>query len=121
MKPINHHLRNYRKNSIFNQQDISELLGTQDAIQVSRNETSDIHSQIELMLLYHILFKKPLDTFFPEQKKLLIKRLQTRIPNIIDEWECLNTNGLMTEKIEYLQHVLTDLNNMKIYGAPRTN
>lgn len=111
MKPINHHLRNYRKHSIFNQQDISELLGTQDAIQVSRNETSDIHPQIELMLLYHILYKTPFDAFFPEQKKSLIKRLQIRIPNIIDEWKCQKVNDLMTKKIECLQQVLTDLNS----------
>ena len=112
MKPINHHLRNHRKHSIFNQQDISELLGTQDVIQVSRNETSDMHPQIELMLLYHIIYKTPFDSFFPKQKKLLIKRLQMRIPNIIDELKCLNANDIVNKKIGCLQQVLTDLNNL---------
>lgn len=111
MKPINHHLRNHRKHSIFNQQDISELLGTQDVIQVSRNETSDMHPQIELMLLYHIIYKTPFDSFFPEQKKSLVKRLQMRIPNIIDELKCLNANDIVSKKIGCLQQVLTDLNN----------
>jgi transcriptional regulator with XRE-family HTH domain len=111
MKPINHHLRNYRKNSIFNQQDIAELLGTQDVIQVSQNETNTIHPQIELMLLYHILYKVPLNKFFPEQEKALIKRLQMRIPNIIDEWKCLTPNDVVTNKINYLRQILTDLNH----------
>lgn len=115
MKPINHYLRKYRKDSIFNQKDISELLGTQDIIQVSQNETSSIHSQIELMLLYHILYKVPLDNFFPEQKQALIKRLRIRIPNIIDEWKCIPVNEIVISKIEYLQQLLFRINDSQTY------
>lgn len=111
MKPINHQLRNYRRNSPFTQQDIAELLGNQDAIQISRHETSKIHPQIQIMLLYHILYKISFGDFFRIEKNALIKRLQIRIPNIIDEWKCLDMNDVIAKKIGCLQEVLQDIND----------
>jgi transcriptional regulator with XRE-family HTH domain len=113
MKPIYHDLRTYRKQSIFTQQDIADLLGTKDVAQISRYETNPAGPQLELALLYHILFQIPLSDFFPNQKQMLIKRLRMRIPNIINELKCMDMSDIINKKISCLQDVLTAINNEK--------
>lgn len=111
MNPIYHDLRTARKKSIFTQKDISDLLGTKDVSQISRHETNPIHPQVEIGLLYEIIFKTSLSEFFPRQKERLIKRLRIRIPNLIDELKCLDMNDIVNKKIGCLQSILSDLNN----------
>lgn len=111
MNPIYHDLRTVRKRSPFTQKDIADLLGTKDVSQISRHETNPMHPQVEIGLLYEILFKEPLSQFFPRQRDNLIRRLRLRIPNIIDELRCLDVNELVTKKIGCLQSILSDLDN----------
>lgn len=111
MKPIYHDLRTYRKQlSTLTQEDIANLLGTKSASQIVRHETNPISPQLEIALLYEILFKVPISNFFPNHKQTLIKRLKLRIPNLIDELKCLDLNDLVNKKIGCLQSVLTDIN-----------
>lgn len=112
MKPIYHDLRTYRKQlSTLTQEDIANLLGTKSASQIVRHETNQISPQLEIALLYEILFKIPVARFFPNHKQTLIKRLKIRIPNLIDELKCLDANDLVNKKIACLQSVLSDINN----------
>jgi transcriptional regulator with XRE-family HTH domain len=111
MNPIYHDMRTFRKESVFTQKDIADLLGTKDVSQISRHETNPIHPQVEMGLLYEILFKAPFSEFFPRQKELLKKRLRVRIPNIIDELKCLDMNDIVNKKIGCLQSILSDLDN----------
>lgn len=110
MKSIYHDLRTFRKQSVFTQEDIAHLLGTRDTSQICRYETKQVNPQIELALLYHILFKTPFASFFPQQKQSLIARLKKRIPNLIDELKCLELSELVNKKIGCLQDILTDIN-----------
>lgn len=110
MKPVYHDLRKHRKRSPFTQQDIAELLGNKDISQISRHETNPAHPQVELGLLYEILFGIPVSELFSNQKQSIINRLQKRIPNIIHELECLDLNDIINSKIGCLQNVLLTIN-----------
>lgn len=111
MKPIYHDLRTYRKDcSALSQEDIAELLGTKNASQIVRHETNPISPQLEIALLYEILFKKPVSDFFQSHRQNLINRLRLRIPNVIDEMKCLEQSTIVSNKIQCLQDILTNLN-----------
>jgi hypothetical protein len=99
---------------VLSNEDIADLLGTKDATQVLRHETNPMSPQLELTLLYSILFKIPMMDFFPNQRQALINRLRLRIPNIINEMKCVGTTNLVNSKIKCLQDILIDLNNDKI-------
>lgn len=107
---MKHDVSTYRKQSIFSQQDIADMIGTYDAIQISRHELSDINPQMELVLLYYLLYKKSLAQFFPAHIESLKQRLRLRIPNIIDEWKFVKQNDTTKRKIECLEHFLSELN-----------
>lgn len=109
MNPTYHSLRVFRKKSCLTQEDIATLLGTKDISQICRLENSHTNPQIELCLLYHLLFNKPAQDFFPEQIIIIRKRLLIRIPNIIDELKCLKSSPLVEKKISFLSEVLINL------------
>lgn len=111
---MNHDLATFRKQSIFSQQDIADMLGTYDAIQISRHELKNVSLQVELLLLYHVLYKKTLEQFFQAHLDALKARLRLRIPNIIDEWKCQAQNASVERKIDSLERILSDLNQTKI-------
>ena len=113
MKPIFHDLRTYRKQSILNQQDIADLLGTQDITQICRQETAMVGSQLELALLYHVIFQKPVQAFFSQHMQRIVQRLRLRIPNIINELRYSNSNEKSAKKIAYLQSILSIVNDPK--------
>src|SRR6218665_1008223 len=109
MKPIYHDLRTYRKQlSVLSQEDIAQLLGTKNASQIVRHETNPISPQLEIALLYEIIFKIPISTFFLNNRYALIKRLKLRIPNLIDELSCTELSELVNKKIGCLQIILSD-------------
>ncbi|MBX7227745.1 MAG: hypothetical protein K1X55_17045 [Chitinophagales bacterium] len=113
MKNTHHELRAYRKSSPFSLADIANLLGTKDSTQIGRHETNPVSPQLELALLYHVLFKTPITAFFPDHVNGLIARLKIRIPNLLDELKCLDMNEIVRQKMGCLQSVLTDLNDSK--------
>src|SRR6218665_1102976 len=104
MKPIYHNLRLYRRQTVFTQQDIAELLGRYNATQVSRHETYPVHPQVELGLLYEILFNVPFSSLFGSERKEIIRRLQKRVPNIIHELSCIALDGITAQKLHHLQN-----------------
>lgn len=110
MTIIQHDLQTYRKRSVFTQQDIADLIGTMDVIEISRHEIAELHPQLELLLLYLLLFQLPVERFFPEHMKLLSNRLKLRIPNIIDELQYVPQNGTINQKIDSLKRILSSLN-----------
>ncbi len=109
MNPAYHNLRVFRKKSCLSQEDIAMLLGTKDISQICRLEISPMNPQIELFLLYHLLFNIPAEDFFTEQKNIIRNRLLIRIPNIIDELKCLKSSRMVEEKIKFLTDVLNNL------------
>jgi DNA-binding XRE family transcriptional regulator len=115
MNPIYHDLRTYRKQSLLNQKDIADILGNKDVAQICRHETGTVSPQLELALLYHIIFQKPVQVFFHQHMQFLIRRLRLRIPNIIDELKCSKSDEKKLEKIAYLQSILSIINASKYY------
>lgn len=113
MKPIYHKLRIYRRGSPLVQDDIAVLLGKYNATQISRHETNPVHPQIELGLLYEILFDVPIATLFSEQKQSLVNLLKRRIPNILHELACLDMSESVNLKMDCLHKILLALNQNK--------
>lgn len=111
MNPIYHDLRSYRKKTCLSQQDVADLFGNKDISQISRYETCPISPQIEISLLYHLLFDVPMNMFFERKKEEIRKRLVMRIPNIIHELNCVQQNELTDEKMTYLKSLLQNLTN----------
>lgn len=109
MNPTHHDLRSYRKKTCLTQQDICDLLGTKDVSQISRHETNPVNPQLEICLLYYLLFDVPIHNFFPSHLKGIKKRLITRIPNILDELKCLPKTSEGDERINFLSEVLSKL------------
>lgn len=114
MNPTHHDLRSYRKKTCLTQKDVSDLLGTKDVSQICRHETNPPHTQIEICLLYHLIFGVPMHSFFPMQKDALKKKLIIRIPNIIDEYRCLPKDPGNVAKIAFLSNVLSVLKSQII-------
>lgn len=111
MNPIYHDLRSYRKKTCLSQQDVAELFGNKDVSQISRYETCPITPQMEISLLYHLIFNVPMNMFFARQKEELRKKLVLRIPNVIHELNCVSPNDLTDEKITFLNALLSTLTN----------
>jgi len=111
MKPIYHHMRTYRKQSLFNQEDMAYLLGDTDAATISRHETSPAHTQILIALLYEHIFNVSLFQLFSEQRKDIFNRLRIRIPVFISHLKQLPSSESNLEKIRHLEHALSNLPN----------
>ncbi|MDB5227438.1 MAG: family transcriptional regulator [Bacteroidota bacterium] len=109
MIPTTLNLRSFRKQTCLTQKDIADLLGTKDVSQYSRHETSNMHPQLEICLLYHLLFNVPIDSFLPAQKEEMRKRLIRRIPNIIDEYRYQLPLPDTEAKISFLGNILSTL------------
>ncbi len=114
MNPLYHDLRSYRKKSCLSQTDVAHLYGTVDVSQVSRYETSPISPQVDIALLYHLLFNVPMTMFYEQRKEELRKKLIIRIPNFLNELRIFPPSHSIDEKIEYLENLLSILNTKKI-------
>lgn len=114
MNPIYHDLRSYRKKTCLTQQDVALLFGNKDVSQISRYETCPINPQVEISLLYHLLFNVPMTSFFAQQKEAIHKKLLQRIPNIINEFKAVQSTPLIEEKIEFLSKLLENLTNRSV-------
>ena len=114
MNPIYHDFRSYRKKTCLTQQDVAELFGNKDVSQISRYETCPITPQMEVAILYHLIFDVPMSTFFAQQKENLRKRLLLRIPNILDELNIFVATPQIEEKKVFLKNLLSTLTNETI-------
>lgn len=114
MNPTHHDLRSYRKKTCLTQHDVADLLGNKDVSQISRYETSPMSPQLEICMLYHLLFDVPLSNFFPAQKEAIRKRLLVRLPNIIDELRCLPVHPETEKKIKFLLNILLTLTSKSL-------
>lgn len=110
MKPIKHDMRTYRRQFSFTQQEIAEIIGLLDTSQICRIETSSVHPQIQLAILYDLLFHAQLYDLFPNQYKQLRATLATRIPQIIDSYVCNEYDEQANLKIGILQKLIANLN-----------
>ena len=111
MLQSSHNRRSYRKKSCLSLQDIAEILDTIDFSQIARHEKSPIAPQIQIAILYNLLFGIPFLDFFPTEVNALKKKITLRIPNIIDELKCNQVTPLISEKISFLSSILSNLNN----------
>ena len=114
MKASTQDLRYYRKQTCLTQKDCAFLLGTKDVTQFSRHENGSMHPQLEICMLYHLIFGIPIQNFFPNQKSEMRKRLIVRLPNIIDEYKCLPQKGDIPAKISFFNNVLSVLHTQTV-------
>ena len=114
MNPTIHDLRLHRKHTCLSLKDVADLLGTKDLSQISRYEHKPMHPQLEICMLYHLLFGIPIQLFFPIQKRDMRKRLIIRIPNIIDEYKALPVDIEIQKKIDFFTKTLSVLNAQNV-------
>lgn len=109
---MRHHpnyLRTYRKQSHLQLSDIAFLADTSDSSALSRYEKGERCPSLPILLLYHLLFDVPIEQLFDLQLHELKKVLVTRITDLIDMIESLDTSAKNIARISFLQHALTRL------------
>ena len=102
-------LRIVRKRSQLTQIDIASILKISDWSNVSRWEQGQRTPNVEVLLLYHLLFDIPIESLFDRQKLQLKNIIIPRIKERIDHLMAQEIDAKMQSRINYLNVVLTRL------------
>lgn len=108
MPKYKNYLRVYRKKSHLTQSDLSYLMDTEEPSSLSRRESGQRQPSVQMLLTYHLLFDKPITTFFPIELAHLKQRIVHRIRDLIANLETTHSIN-DRERILTLQSILTRL------------
>jgi transcriptional regulator with XRE-family HTH domain len=108
MSPPNF-LRLYRKRSPLTQADIAYLMSLSDYSNISRYEKGQRTPSIELLLVYHLLFAKSIESFFEHQSEIILSNLLERIEPLISQLKNEGNVQNNTSRIKFLEQVLIRL------------
>jgi transcriptional regulator with XRE-family HTH domain len=99
-----HHnyLRAYRKQTDITASDIGFLLNLPDFSNISRWEKGHRTPSIEMILLYHLLFKVPIEALFERQKNGLSNYLMNRIELLLKELKQQEQSPKVISRIAFL-------------------
>lgn len=111
MEKIINHLRTYRKNTSLTQYDISLLLYLKGNTIVSRCEKGFRAPNLEMFVLYHLLFDTPIPTLISNHIDIIKEQLISRIPEVISEIKQDESSTNAQSRINFLQDVLTRLSS----------
>ena len=114
MNPNHHLLRHYRKKYKLTLEDIATLLGNKPLVQVSRSELRPISRQVELSILYHLIFNEPIEQFFKYHKRSVRASLILRLQNYLDDLPLLKPPR-WKQKQEFFSRTLATLNQQVAY------
>lgn len=103
------YLRVYRRKTPLTQSDIAFLLNLQDYSNISRYENGKRVPSIDLLIMYHFLFRVPIEKFFEEKSLSLTSNLKERIKDLIAKLESDPGIPNNLERVKYLQNVLINL------------
>lgn len=104
------YLRLYRKRSPLSQSDIAHLLQMPDVTRVSRYEKGQRAVNIEMLLMYHLLFRVSIEEFFEQDSNVVRANLLQRADSLISKLKNspdFNSKG----RIKYLEEVIIRLTN----------
>lgn len=108
--PAHHnYLRVFRKRSDLMQSDIGFLMNQPDYSNISRCEKGQRKPNIEMLLLYHLLFDVPIESLFERQKDALNEDLIIRIELLLKELKQVEQSPKVNSRIAFLASTLTRL------------
>ena len=99
-------LRLVRKRTQLTQVDIAAILRISDYANVSRWEQGQKTPNVEVLLVYHLLFNVPVESLFERQKEQLKPIILPRIRERISELRALPPDPKVEGRIRYLESVL---------------
>ena len=99
----------HRKKSTLTQTDIAFIMALPDYSSVSRWENGLRKPNIQALLVYHLLFNRPIEDFFIRQKFELIPVLAKKISDRIKELQAMDGDSTTPHRIAFLQSVFTRL------------
>jgi transcriptional regulator with XRE-family HTH domain len=102
-------LRIVRKRTQLTQVDIASILKISDFANVSRWEHGRNKPNVEVLLVYHLLFATPIETLFERQKHELKPVIIPRIRERISHLKSLESDLKVQSRIGFLESVLTRL------------
>ena len=102
-------LRIVRKRTQLTQIDIASILKISDFANVSRWEHGHTKPNVEVLLVYHLLFATPIETLFERQKNELKPIIIPRIRERISHLKTLPSDLKVQSRINFLEGVLTRL------------
>lgn len=108
------YLRTYRKRSGLKQSDIKSLLDLPNRSSIGIWERGKRKTSLDLLILYHILFDKPIEHFFERQKDMLQKSLIERIQTRIQELMTLPYSQQISGRIGFLSEVLNKISDKSV-------
>jgi len=107
---ITNYLRWHRKKSPLTQSDIAFLLDLPDYSNISRYEKGKRMPSIDLLIMYHFLFKVPIEAFFEQQSSDIFLKLKERLDILINSLKRDNNSPNNLQRIKYLEEVIIRLN-----------
>lgn len=104
------YLRTYRKRAQLTQADLASLMDLSDYSNVSRWEAGLRRPNIEMLLVYHLLFQIPVEELFERQKLELLSPICKRIEMRIQELKAIvPSDDRLAERIAFLEAALKRL------------
>jgi transcriptional regulator with XRE-family HTH domain len=108
------YLRIVRKRTHLIQGDIASILKISDPANVSRWEQGQKTPNVEVLLVYHLLFDTPIETLFDRQKHALKKIIIPRIKERIWYLKTLDTDAKIQSRIAHLESILSRLTSKDV-------
>jgi transcriptional regulator with XRE-family HTH domain len=104
-KQHNYYLNRFRKQTDITQSDIGFLMNRRDDIHICRCETGKRTPSIEMLLVYHLLFNAPIDSFLQIQKDDVIEDLIVRVGLLIYKLKQMEATPTVKSRIAFLTSV----------------
>ncbi len=108
MHKVNY-LRAYRKQTEIRQSDIAFLLDMETTPNLSRYEKGRRFPSMNMLLVYHMLFNRPIHSFFSNMRNDVKENLLIRMKLLIETLETQEKTNNVQARIEYLNASFTRL------------
>jgi transcriptional regulator with XRE-family HTH domain len=109
MTILQNNLRLYRKQSKLTQSDIAYIMALADYSNISHWELGHKMPDAEILLMYHLLFDIPTESFFERQKQELKVIIRERIKQLIEQLKAGLSNAKIAMRIAFLESAFNRL------------
>jgi transcriptional regulator with XRE-family HTH domain len=99
----------YRKQSKLTQSDISFIMDLSDVANISRWELGLRSPNVDMLIIYHLLFNIPVETLFARQKQELTEFTRKRIGQLLEALKLIPGDSKVASRVAFLDSVLTRL------------
>jgi len=102
-RKLPNYLRTHRKRVGFTQSELSILLGSKDAAQISRYEDNSHHPALKTALAYEVLFGTPLSELFAGAYQEVERDILKRALRLASRLQKAPQNKATARKLEHLR------------------